>query len=79
MVDLGVKIVNDVAALRAKTCSYLTDRNDEDKKVKNTKNCVLKQKLKFEDYKHYLETLFRNSSIWKQNKPFKKKLNVYNL
>ena len=41
--------------LRTKTYSYLTDSKDEDKKVKDTKECFIKRKLKFEDYKNCLE------------------------
>ena len=41
--------------LRTKTYSYLTDSKDEDKKVKGTKECFIKRKLKFEDYKNCLE------------------------
>ena len=29
--QLGGKIMKEFAALRVKTCSYLTDNNDEDK------------------------------------------------
>ena len=35
--------------------SYLTDNNDEDKNTKGSKMCVIKRKLKFDDYKHFLE------------------------
>ena len=35
--------------------SYLKDNNDEDKKAKGTKKCVIKRKLKFQDYKNCLE------------------------
>ena len=36
---------------------YLTDSNDENKtKKKGRKKCVVKRKLKFQDYKHFLET-----------------------
>ena len=35
--------------------SYLTDNNDEDKNTKGSKKCVIKRKLKFDDYKHFLE------------------------
>ena len=38
-----------------KTCSYLTDDNDKNKKAKSTKKCTLKRKLKFEDYKYCLK------------------------
>ena len=44
---------------RAKTYSYLTDNNDEDKRAKGTKKCAIKRKLKFEDYK----ICFRSNSI----------------
>ena len=35
--------------LRAKTYSYLEGDNDEDKKAKRTKKCVIKRNLKFRD------------------------------
>ena len=38
--------------LRAKTYSYLKDNNNEDKKAKGTKKCVIKKKFKFQDYKN---------------------------
>ena len=41
--------------LRARTYSYLTDNNNEDKKAKGTKMCAIKRKLKFEDYKNCVE------------------------
>ena len=41
--------------LRAKRYSYLKDNNDEDKKAKGTQKCVMKRKLKFQDYKNCLE------------------------
>ena len=47
--------MTEFAALRPKTYSYLTDDGDEDKKGKSTKKCFIKQKLKFEDYKHCLK------------------------
>ena len=42
--------------LREKTLSYLIDIGSEDKKRKKTKKCVIKRKLKFENYKNSLET-----------------------
>ena len=36
--------------LRAKLYSYLKDNNDEDKKAKGTKKCVIKRKIKARDY-----------------------------
>ena len=53
--ELGGQIMKEFVGLRAKTYSYLKDNNDEDKKAKNAKKCVLKRKLKFEDYKNCLE------------------------
>ena len=41
--------------LRAKSYNYLKNNNDEDKKAQDTKNCVIKLKIKFEDYKNCLE------------------------
>ena len=38
-----------------KTYSYLNDNNDEDRKAKSTKTCVIKRKLKFEDCKNCLQ------------------------
>ena len=35
----------------------LKNTSDEDKKVKGTKTCVIKRKLRFEDYKNYLVTV----------------------
>ena len=45
---------NAFLALRPKTYSYLIDDGDENKKVKGTKKCAIKRKLKFEDYKRCL-------------------------
>ena len=53
--ELGGKIMTKFVGLRAKTYSYLIDRGSEDKKAKDTKKCVIKRKLKFENYKHCLE------------------------
>ena len=41
--------------LRAKIYSYLKENNDEDKEAKGTKTCVIKWKLKFQDYKNCLK------------------------
>ena len=48
--------MKEFVGLRAKTYSYLKDNNDEDKKAKSTKKCIIKRKLKFQDYKNCLET-----------------------
>ena len=46
------------AALSA-TYSYLTDDNDEDKKAKGRKNCVIKQRVELEDDENCLEATRR--------------------
>ena len=51
---LGGKIITEVAWLRPKTYSYLIDDMMKIKKI-GTKKCVIKQKLKLEDYKKCLE------------------------
>ena len=53
--ELGGKNVVKFVGLKAKTYSYLIDDNNEDKKAKGTKKCVIKRKLKFENYKNCLE------------------------
>ena len=38
--------------LRSKTYSYLIDNDNKDQKAKETKKCVIKRILKFDDYKN---------------------------
>ena len=47
--------MNKFVGLRVKTYSYLKDKNDKDKKAKGRKKCVIKRKLKFQDYKNSFE------------------------
>ena len=54
----GGKIIAKFVGLRAKTYSFLLDDGSEDKKAKCTKTCVVKRKLKFENYKNYLKKLY---------------------
>ena len=49
--ELGGKIMTKFVRLRAKTYNYLIDDGIEDKKAKTTKTCVIKRKVKFENYK----------------------------
>ena len=49
--------------LRAKTCSYLIDDDSEDKKAKSAKNCIIKRKLKFENYNNCLEATQLDNKI----------------
>ena len=47
--ELGRKIITKFVGLRSKAYSYLKDNNVEGKKAKDTKTCVVKRKLKFQD------------------------------
>ena len=47
--------MKEFVGLIAKTYSQLKDNNHEDKKAKGTKKCVIKRKVKFQDYKDSLE------------------------
>ena len=42
--------MKEFVGLRAKAYSYLIDGGSEDKKAEATKKCVMKKKVKFEDY-----------------------------
>ena len=53
--ELGGKIMKTFVGLRVKTYSYLIDDGSEDEKAKGTIKCVIKRKLKFEDYINCLE------------------------
>ena len=56
--ELGGQIMKEFVGLKAqKIYTYLKDNNDEDKKSKSTKKCVIKRKLKFQDNKNYLKQL----------------------
>ena len=52
--ELGGKIITEFLTLRPKTYSFLTDDGKEDKKAKGTKKCVIKNMIKFNDYKKFL-------------------------
>ena len=60
--ELGGKIMTKFVALRPKTYSSLTDDCEEDKKSKGTKKCVIKRRLKFNDYK---DCLLNNQTVLK--------------
>ena len=66
--ELGGKIMTEFVDLRQKTYSYLTDYCKEDKKAKGTKKCVIKRRLKFNDYK---DCLLNNKIILKSQQRFK--------
>ena len=52
--ELVGKIMAEYAAPRPKTYSYSIDDGNSDKKAKGTNKCVIKQRLKFDDYKDRL-------------------------
>ena len=58
---LGAKTIAKFVGLKIKTSSCLMDDGSKDKKAKDTKKCVKKRKLKFENYKNCLKQL--NSRI----------------
>ena len=75
--ELGGLIMIEFVALRANTCSYLTDGyNDENyeknkilnKKAKGTKKSITKRELKFDNFK---ESLFDDKIISKMQQRFR--------
>ena len=44
--ELSGQTMNEFVELKAKSYNYLKDNNDEDKKSKATKNCIIKRKHK---------------------------------
>ena len=73
--ELGGKIMREFVALRPKTYSYLMDDGKNDKKSKGTKKCVIKEILKFNDYK---DCLLNNEIILGLQQRFKSAAhNVY--
>ena len=65
--ELGGKTITEFVTLRPKTYSFLTDDGKENKKAKTTKKCVIKKKIKFNDYKKYL---FSDELILKSQQRF---------
>ena len=66
--ELGVKIMKEFCALRAKTYSYLMDDDSKIKKSKGTKRCIIKRKLMFENYK---DCLLNDKILLKSQQSFK--------
>ena len=60
--ELGGKIITEIVALKPKTSAYLTDDGNDHKKAKETKKCVTKQKLIFQNYK---DCLFNNKTVYR--------------
>ena len=73
--ELGGKVITEFVTLRPKTYSYLTDDGKEDKKSKETKKCIIKKIIKFNDYK---KCLLNDEVIFKSQQRFiSKKHDVY--
>ena len=72
--ELGGRIVKEFCALRAKTYSYLIDNNNEVKKSKWTKKCVIKRELMFENYK---DSLLNDKVILKLQQRFNSDHQMY--
>ena len=66
--ELGGKIITEVAALRPKPYAYLMNDGSDHEKAKDTKKCVIKQKLMFENYKN---CLFNNKVVYRSQERFK--------
>ena len=66
--ELGGKIMKEFVGLRAKTYAYLMDNDSEHKKPKETKECVMKRILEFNDYE---DRLFNNKIILKSQQRLK--------
>ena len=66
--ELARKIMTEFVALRAKTHAYLEDDGDSEKRAKGTKKCVIKRRLKFNDYK---DCLLNNKPILRSQRIFK--------
>ena len=58
----------EVATNRAKTYAYLLDDDNEIKKAKGVKRCVIKHRLMFENYR---DSLFNNNMIMCSQMRFK--------
>ena len=66
--ELGGKIMKEFCTFRPKAYAYLIDDGGEKDKAKETKKCVIKRNIKFEDYKDWL---FNNEIILKSQQIFK--------
>ena len=66
--ELGGGIITEFVALRPKAYSYKTNDNIELKKAKDTKQCVVKKMLRFNDYKN---CLFANGKVLRSQQRFK--------
>ena len=68
--ELAGKIMIEFVVFRPKTYAYATDvdKDNEVRKAKGTKKCVIKEKLKFEEYK---DCLLNDKAVLKSQQRFK--------
>lgn len=67
--------MKEFVALRSQTYSHLADKECVDKKAKGKKKCVIKQEIRFKDYKKCLKS---NKTILPSQQRFKRELhNVF--
>ena len=74
--ELCGKIMTEFVALRTNTYSYLNYDDKEEKKAKGTKKCVIKKKIKFDDYR---ACFFNNNPVLRSQEVFKSEFHdLYN-
>ena len=66
--ELGGKTMKEFCALRVKTYVYLMDDDSEKEKATETKICMIKREIMFENY---TDLLFNNNTIWRSQLRFK--------
>ena len=66
--ELGGKIMKEFCALKAKTYTYLMDDDNEKKKAKGIRQCIIKRRLMFKNYK---DSLFNDKTILQSQLRFK--------
>ena len=71
--ESGGKIMKEFVALRPEPHSDLMDDNIEYKKGRGTKRCVIKERLKFNDYKY---CIFKNKTVVKLQQRFKSEAHI---
>ena len=69
--ELGGNIMKEFCSLRAKTYAYLMDDDREKKQARETKTCIIKRRIMFENYK---DSLFNNNTILRSQLRFKSDL-----
>ena len=66
--ELGGKVMSEFCALKAKTYAFKLDNDNEVKKAKGTKKCIVKNHITFNDY---VNTLFNDNKLLKSQFTFK--------